>query len=322
MVSGAWQAVIISFIAALLIFIPADIAKADEKPPGICQQAYGSLDSSSTLPGWLQTGVETDDLHTEKRYDLLAGHLLFSGFVDGSQCAGWGLNADGSPNGCGVAISETAVTEWQNQFDEAIINASQALQLSPRLLKAVIAVESQFWPGSDWGKGEIGLGQLTDAGADMVLTWRPGVYQSACLQVYSSETCQNVYVDLDLWQQAAVRGKLLKAADATCATCKGGVDLEQARQSISLLAEAIAGSCRQSAYLLHRFSGKIPFQVMGYEDFMRLALANYHLGPGCLIPSLQVLGSEDSWKTIAANLPTGCSSGAEYIRRIEEQIAP
>ena len=322
MVSGTWQAVIIGLIASLFVVIPADNAKADESTPGICQQAYGSLDFPSTLPDWLQTEVETDDLHTEKRYDLLAGHLLFSGFVDGSQCAGWGLNVDGSPNGCGVAISETAVNEWQNQFDEAIINASQALQLSPRLLKAVIAVEAQFWPGSDWGRGEIGLGQLTDAGADMVLTWRPGVYQSTCSQVYSGETCHSAYVDLDLWKQAAVRGKLLKAIDATCATCKGGVDLEQARQSISLLAETIAGSCRQSAYLVRRFSGDFPFQIMGYEDFMRLTLANYHVGSGCLIPSLRVVGSEGSWKTISANLPTGCSSGAEYIRRIEEQIAP
>jgi hypothetical protein len=322
MVSGTWQAVIIGLIASLLVVIPADTAKADESTPGICQQAYGSLDSSSTLPDSLQTEVETDDLHTDKRYDLLAGHLLFSGFVDGSQCAGWGLNGDGSPNGCGVAISETAVTEWQNQFDEAIINASQALQLSPRLLKAVIAVETQFWPGSDWGKGEIGLGQLTDAGADMVLTWRPGVYQNTCSQVYTNETCQSAYVDLDPWQQAAVRGKLLQAADATCATCKGGVDLEQARQSISLLAETIAGSCRQSAYLVRRFSRDFPAQILSYEDFMRLVLANYHVGSGCLIPSLKVVGSESSWKTISANFPTGCSSGTEYIRRIEEQIAP
>jgi len=89
-----------------------------------------------------------------------------------------GLNADGSPNGCGVALSEPAVIEWQNQFNEAIIDAARALRLPPRLLKVVIAVESQFWPGSDWEKGEVGLGQMTEAGADMLLTWRPGVYHA------------------------------------------------------------------------------------------------------------------------------------------------
>ncbi len=322
MVSGAWQAVIVSLIATLLATSPGAVVKVDTATPGICQQAYGSLDSFYAPPSWLQTEVEIDGLNTTNRYDLLAGHLLFSGFVDGSQCVGMGLNADGSPNSCGMSVSEPAVIEWQNQFDEAIIDASKVLQLPLRLLKAVIAVESQFWPGSDWEKGEIGLGQLTNAGADMILTWRPGVYQSICSQVYTSETCQSAYVDLITWQQEVVRGKLLKAADATCATCKGGVDLVQARQSISILAEAIAGSCQQSAYQVRRFSRTTPSQIMDYEDFMRLVLANYHVGPGCLIQPLKNVGTGGSWATIAANLPIGCTSGAEYIRRIEEQIAP
>lgn len=322
MVPGAWQTISIGILVTLLIVIPPDVAKADDSTPGVCQQAYGALDHTDSLPEWLEMEVAVDDLYTANRYDLLAGHLLFSGFMDGSPCAGWGLNADGSPNGCGVALSEPALIAWQNQFDEAIVDAARALQLPPRLLKAVMAVESQFWPGSDWEKGEIGLGQMTEAGADVLLTWRPGVYQDICSQVYAGETCQGDYIQLELWMQTALRGKLLRTFDATCATCKGGVDLVKARQSISLLAEAIGGSCQQSAYLVRQFSGNFPAQIMSYEDFVRLALANYHAGAGCLFKALQNSGSGNSWATIAASFPRGCLSGAEYLRRIEEQIAP
>ncbi|HZW03205.1 MAG TPA: hypothetical protein VFF68_04720, partial [Anaerolineaceae bacterium] len=94
-----------------------------------------------------------------------------------------------------------------------------------------------------------------------------------CSQVYAGETCQGDYIQLEPWMQAALRGKLLRTFDAIC---KGGVDLEEARQSISLLAEAIAGSCQQSAYLVRRVSGNFPAQIMSCEDFVRLALANYH----------------------------------------------
>ena len=322
MVSGSWQTVIIGFFSALLLVFPGNLAKAEPSTPGVCQQAYGSLDSSDTLPDWLQTEAAAEDLYTANRYDLLAGRLLFSGFVDGSQCTGWGLNADGSPNGCGVALSEPAVTEWQNQFDEAIIDASKMVQLPPRLLKAVIAIESQFWPGSDWGKGEIGLGQLTDAGADMLLTWRRGIYQSVCSQAYDDETCQRAYVHLEPRMQADLRGKMLRTVDSTCPSCKGGVDLVQAGQSISILAEAMAGSCQQTSYLVRQFSGDFPAQLMSYEDFALLALADYHAGSGCLFKAMQNAGRVSSWATIAARFPRGCLSGAEYIRRIQEQITP
>ena len=34
----------------------------------------------------------------------------------------------------------------------------------------MIAVEFQFWPGASWEKGEIGLGQMTAMGADLLLS--------------------------------------------------------------------------------------------------------------------------------------------------------
>ena len=169
MVSSAWQTVVTGLMM-ILIVLPGSPVQTQPNEAGACQKAYGSISSADTLPEWLQTEVGVETLHTENRYDLLAGHLLSSGIVDGSQCFGWGLNTDGSPNGCGVEVAKSSVIEWQNQYDEAIVDASKSYGLSARLIKSMIAVETQFWPGSDWEKGEIGLGQLTDAGADMVLT--------------------------------------------------------------------------------------------------------------------------------------------------------
>ena len=321
MVSGPWQA-LISGIFMILLIIPGLPVSGEENNPGVCQQAYGTIPSNPKLPNWLETNVKAGDLYSTNRFDILAGHLLFTGFVDGSRCSGWGLTADGSPNGCGVEVARPAVVEWQNQFNEAIAQTASSLSLPSRLVKAVISVESQFWPGSDWTKGEVGLGQLTTAGADMILTWRPGAYTNICSQVYSAESCRRPYANLDPWMQAALRGKILQMADASCPTCKGGVDLEKARQSITLIGEGITASCQQSAYLAHRFGGAAPSTMMSYEDLMKLSLANYHAGSGCTLKALQNSFANRSWDFLALNFPQGCQSAPFYVKRVMESIQP
>ena len=321
MVSGTRQTLISGFLLVFCI-IPGLPASVEENNPGVCQQAYGSFSASDKLPNWLEIDVKAGDLYSTNRFDILAGHLLFTGFVDGSRCSGWGLTADGSPNGCGVEVAQPAVVEWQNQFDEAITQTSGNLSLPSRLVKAVISVESQFWPGSDWAKGEVGLGQLTNAGADMILTWRPGVYTNVCSQVYSAESCRRAYADLDPGMQAALRGKILQMNDVSCPICKGGVNLEKSKQSISLINEGIAASCQQSAYLVHRFGGGAPSTMMSYEDFMKLTLANYHAGSGCTLKALQNSFANRSWNNLAFNFPQGCQSAPLYVQRVMESIQP
>lgn len=321
MVSSAWQTVMTGLMM-ILIVLPGSPVQTQPNEAGACHRAYGSIPSTDTLPEWLQTDISEESLHTENRYDLLAGHLLVSGIVDGSQCFGWGMNTDGSPNGCGVEVAQSSVIEWQNQYDEAIVDTSKRNGLPARLIKSMIAVETQFWPGSDWMKGEIGLGQLTEAGADMMLTWRTGVYQNTCSQVYGDETCQHSYVDQEPWIQAALRGKLLQMLDTTCPSCKGGVDPERGSQTIPLLAEGISASCQQTAYLVRRFSGLVPSDAMGYEDFMRLVMANYHAGAGCTIQALRNSPLEHDWNNLALDYPFICQNGPGYIRRIMELMQP
>ena len=320
MAARAWPAV--GLLVVLMACLPAGVAAGATAPlDSACEQAYGGLPDDDVVPDWLKTSVPVKDLATSRRYDLLAGKLLYTGIIDGSTCPSYGLNPDGSPNGCGIELSQNAVAVWQNQFDPWIAAQSAQNGVPERVVKAVIAVELQFWPGSDWGKGEIGLGQMTEFGADLALTWQADRYRQVCGQVFDPVTCGQSYQYLEYFQQAALRGSLIRGIDATCSSCKGGIDLAKGEQQIQVLVEALNASCRQTGYLFRRATGNSPSISLSYEDFWKAVLADYHAGSGCLLQAIQSAGSRKSWLAIAAAFPRGCLSGAEYIRRIEEQIA-
>jgi hypothetical protein len=262
------------------------------------------------------------DLSTAYRYDLLSSKLLSTGLVGGSSCPSGGLNLDGSPNGCGLEVSREQTIAWQNQYDSVILAAAQANDLPPKVLKAVIGVESQFWPAANWTRGEIGLGQMTEFGADLVLTWRPEYFQDICRQAFGNGGCSAGYRFLDLSTQRLLRGLVLREIDTTCPTCSGGVDIETGELAVHVLAETLNASCSQSAQVVYWATSQSPSSLMSYEDFWRLVLANYHAGAGCTEQAIRRASTPNSWNSIAANYSIGCSSGAEYIRRIEEQIKP
>jgi hypothetical protein len=208
----------------------------------------------------------------------------------------------------------------QTQFDPEILFSSRSTQLPPRVVKAVIAVESQFWPAADWTLGEIGLGQMTGYGADLVLMWRPEYFQGICRRVFGDKGCISTYPSLDPSTQYLLRGMVLKDIDAPCSDCSGGINIEKGRQTVWVLAETINASCLQSARMIYLGTGKIPSQILSYEDYWRLVLANYQAGAGCVYQALRRTTNQNNWNSIAANFSSGCASGAEYIRRIEEQV--
>lgn len=115
---------------------------------------------------------------------------------------------------------------------------------------------------------------------------------------------------------------VLKEIDATCPSCTGGVDFDKANQAINVLTETLNASCLQSTRIIYLATGKSPAALLSYEDYWRLVLANYHAGAGCVYQALRKTGKPNNWNSIAGNFSTGCSSGAEYIHRIEEQIKP
>jgi hypothetical protein len=294
-------------------------AKADSA--GTCQSAYGSS-PQSPLPDWLMLAEETTDLATINRYVILAAKLLSTGLVDGGVCPGKGLNPDGSANACGLELSANQVTAWQNQFDPQILSSSRSNQLPPKIIKAVIAVESQFWPAADWTLGEVGLGQMTGYGADLVLAWRPAYYQSICRQAFGGKNCSVPYMSQDPSTQYLLRGMVLKEIDATCSNCPGGVDIEKGKQAVLVLAETLNASCLQSARMIYLANKKTPSEILSYADYWRLVLANYQAGAGCVYQALRRTSNPKNWNNIAANFSSGCASGSEYIRRIEEQVKP
>jgi hypothetical protein len=307
-------------LAVLVIMDHSSTTIAHADTPGVCQLAYG--ETPQEIPDWLQPVESSEALQTHIDYNLLAAALLMHGLVDCSTCPAWGLNADGSANGCGLEISRDGVHVWQNQYDEMILSTSQTYELPPKVIKAVIAVESQFWPAADWVRGEIGLAQLTVWGADMTLRWNEGTYQRICRRTLEDEHCLIAYVYQDGYTQSLLQGALLSEVDATCPYCSGGVDVSKSEQAITGLAESLQASCRQTRFLIKSKTTMEPAQVMSYEDFWRLVLVNYHAGSGCVSQMLQKSGTLDNWHSISLVFPGECVSGATYIWRIEEQLVP
>lgn len=322
MASRARSSIILSFLTIVLVVAAGgwqtEIVQAESD--SICQIAYG--DSPTSIPDWLMSAEENTDLSTTNRYDILAAKLLSSGLVDGSACSSNGLNPDGSATGCGLDLVLNQVIIWQNQYDPVILSASQSNELPPKVVKAVISVESQFWPAANWTLGEIGLGQMTGYGADLVLMWRPTYFQSICRQVYGEKGCAKPYQFLEPSTQSLLRGMVLREIDASCPNCPGGVDIEKGKQAVWLLAETLNASCQQSTRIIYMTTGKSPASLLSYDDYWRLVLANYHSGAGCVYQALMKTKNPNSWGAIASNFSSGCASGAEYIRRIEEQIKP
>jgi hypothetical protein len=305
-------------LLSILLLWPASPLPAATGLP--CVESYGAVPDQT--PDWLHVDIELSDLATQNRYDLLAGHLLQSSFVDGSACPAGGIYPDGSPNGCGVEAATPEVLRWQNQYDQAILVSAAASNVPPYLLKGMIAAESQFWPAGDWMKGEIGLGQMTASGADLLLSYRPNTYRQVCTQVFGEETCGKAYVTLPDDNRSMLRGWVLGSLDVTCPSCVGGIDASKGARAVDLLAETLAASCSQSARVIRIATGKAPASLMSYEDFWRFTLANYHSGSGCMYQALRRSGNPTNWPVIASGLPQGCSSGQTYVRRIVENIAP
>jgi hypothetical protein len=308
-------------LAMLFALFLTGASPIQAQPPGVCEAAYGQT-PAAPQPNWLRRDPAVTDLATQNRYDLLSAHLLKSGLVDGASCPAGGLNADGSPNGCGLALAQEPANAWQNRYDAAILSAASTKNLPPYAVKSVIAVESQFWPAPDWTRGEIGLGQMTAGGADLALTYRPEFYQEICRQALGEETCQRSYIELPPSSKYMLQGLVLRSIDATCPNCQGGIDPARGDQAVEVLSETLSASCVQGARVFKMGTGKKPAELLSYEDFWRFVLADYHSGAGCLYQALRLTGYPTSWSAISTNLAGYCTSGREYVRRIEENLKP
>lgn len=214
-----------------------------------CSLAWGLSDQENPVT-WDDFVQFPYEINTQKTLHYLATQLLITGIVDASDCPSGGLSIGLSwPTACGLERASRAMIEWQNQYDDYIWLASRDHGIPPKILKTVIEVESQFWPGnSRFYLDEYGLGQTNQLGVDVLLRKDPTLYQRVCPSVLSD--CARPYLSLDGLQQAMIRGAVMNLMDARCANCSYGFDLNKAKESISILAQLLKANCQQVDYIL------------------------------------------------------------------------
>lgn len=274
-----------------------------------CGLAWGL--SQTNLPAWASFPVTPEELNTNKSYQYLAGKLLSTGIVSASECPGGGLMTSGAANTCGLNASTQAVIDWQNHYDVAIWEAGRSLGVPPRLIKTVIAQESQFWPGNARHiYNEFGLGQISQSGADVALRWDNDLFSTICSGLVYD--CSKIYGRLSAWMQATMRGGLVRAVNAECPSCPRGIDEEVAYESIPIIARTLRSNCLQVNYLMGRYGTK-----PSYEDLWRFTLVSYHSGYQCLKEALDftdINQQPDDWRYVSAYL--GCPGSLLYVEEV------
>jgi hypothetical protein len=138
-----------------------------------------------TQPSWAQFPQFPFQLNTNIPLHLLAARLITYGEVDAHDCPAGGLSADMNwVNGCGLEKATPKMVAWENQFDDAIWTAGNQIGIPPKIIKTLIEVESQFWPGNGrFYVDEYGLGQINQLGVDVLLRTDYNLYQQVCATI-------------------------------------------------------------------------------------------------------------------------------------------
>lgn len=288
-------------------------------PVATCVEAWGVLPPVGGPPTWLSTPTQSELLGTQIPYTYLAANLIQSGAVDASSCTDGGLLPNGGASACGIEAARPAVNEWQNQFDEIILNTANDTGVPANLLKNLFAIESQFWPGNT--KKDIGLGQLTEQGADTALMWNPPFAKQFCPLVMDSETCGKGYLYMGEENRAYLRLALIDAVNAKCENCPLGINLDRAKFSIGVFAHTMMANCEQASQVVWNYNGeKTPDQLgISYEDMWKFTLINYNAGGGCLATAFELASDDDAELTfegISLYLTSGCSGATDYVNQI------
>ena len=301
----------------------ADVLSSQWQGPAVatCSDSWNVFPPVGGPPEWLTTPKQSEELSSDIPYTYLAANLILQGIVDASACVDGGLLPDGSVNQCGLEQSRPAVTEWQNQFDELIISTAEETAVPARLLKNLFARESQFWPGVFRGIEDVGLGQLTDVGADTTLFWNTYFYEQFCPFVLSGDSCGNGYIHLKEEERVELRHALVRSVNATCENCPLGIDLTQADYSVGVFAHTMIGNCEQAGQVVQNYAGQIPGEIASYENLWKFTLVNYNAGGGCLAEAItHALGEglELTWENVSPFLTGACSGAIDYVNDISK----
>ena len=294
-------------------------------PAATCVGIWGVLPPVGGPPEWLSTPTQSESLGTQIPYNLLAANLIRGGAVDASSCGDGGLLPDGGASACGMEVARTSVNDWQNQFDNIILNVAKDSGVPAHLLKNLFAIESQFWPGIS--KNDIGLGQLTEQGADTALMWNPPFANQFCPLVMDSERCSKGYLYMGEENRAYLRLALINAVNAKCDHCPLGIDLDRANFSIDVFAHTLLANCEQTSQVVWNYNNKkTPGQLgISYEDMWKFTLVNYNAGGGCLATAFELASENDeplTFERISTYLEPACSGAIGYVNQISSSSLP
>jgi hypothetical protein len=211
------------------------------------------------------------------------------------------------------------VDEWQNRFDALIFMEAQEIGVPAQLLKNIFSRESQFWPGVTPGRPEAGLGQLTEAGADVTLLWNQPFYEQFCPSILEDATCRTGYSQLTEQQRETLQRALVSSVDAFCPNCPLGLDLQKAEASVSIFADTLLANCSQAGMVLDLNYANNGKAAATYEDLWRFTLVNYNAGAGCLglaVNKTSNAGDPLDWEHVSANLTPACVGALDYVSDI------
>lgn len=251
---------------------------------------------------WALQYDHPSDLNTWNDYALLAGRLIWNGTVDASSCQYGGLESNGAASQCGIEAAREQVIIWQNAHDSEILSAGQNALIPQKLLKGIIAVESQFWP--DWEiRGEYGLGMITEDGVDLLLKWNSSYFFEKCSQVYTNDWCKNGYFALNDKQLTYLIGYILQ-------------DIGTANE-YQLLAETLNAASIQTSQLIYNYTGLEPYEVADFETLWRITLGIYQAGCGCMGEAIKESWKKSKttliWSEISSHLTGTCAGADDYF---------
>ena len=289
-----------------------------------CAQAWGVFPPTKDLPPWLSTPAGPSGLATDVPYLYLGGRLIAHGVVDASSCEDEGLLPNGAASPCGIALAQEEVIAWENRFDPQIWQTAQEVGLPATLLKSLLAVESQFWPGEYPEKYEVGFGQLSPHGIDTLLLWEPEVFKPLCEEMLGPWKCFYGYAHLNYERRYVLYQSIWAQANLTCADCPYGVDLSRADQAIGVFAHLVRAHCRQIGQTIHNITSRTPGRVADYADLWRFTLANYN-GPDCTYEALRRTQEDHEpldWSHVREHFPPGCEGPVRYVERLAPALSP
>ena len=209
----------------------------------------------------------------------------------------------------------------QNLFDERIVEVAEDSGVPAQLMKNLFAQESQFWPGVFRVPWEFGLGQITDNGADSILLWDDSFYEQFCPLILAEDRCEEGYLHLSEREQQLLRGATAFQANSDCPECPTGIDLKDAKFSVSLFANTLVANCAQVNQTIYNATEMSSGEVSTYEDLWRLTVANYHAGAGCTafaIHSAWDAAQVVTWDVVATRFTEPCSGVIPYVNKITE----